>query len=134
MKVLCLAGAWCGDCVNQCPIFERFAEATPKIDLHYFDRDVHADLQMALEICGGNRVPVVVFLSEEGRFCGLYGDRTLAKYRQMSAEQLGPSGPTGIHAPSQDLLDEVTQEWFAEFERVQLMLRLSGHLRRVHGD
>ena len=89
---------------------------------------------MALEICGGNRVPVVVFLSEEGRFCGVYGDRTLSKYRQMAAEQLGPSCPTGIRPPSQDLLDEATQEWFAEFERVQLMLRLSGHLRRVHGD
>ena len=36
MKVLCLAGAWCGDCVNQCPIFERFAETTPKIDIRYF--------------------------------------------------------------------------------------------------
>src|SRR5262245_11512428 len=23
-KVLCLAGAWCGDCVNQCPIFDHF--------------------------------------------------------------------------------------------------------------
>src|SRR5439155_21140958 len=22
MNALCLAGAWCGDCINQCPIFE----------------------------------------------------------------------------------------------------------------
>ena len=28
MNVLCLAGAWCGDCVNQCPIFAHFAAAT----------------------------------------------------------------------------------------------------------
>src|SRR5262249_46954707 len=87
IKMLCLAGAWCGDCVNQCPIFQAFVEAapktagSPKIDLRFFDRDAHPDLQAALQLCGGNRVPVLVFLSEEGRFCGLHGDRTLAKYR-----------------------------------------------------
>ncbi|PHR02180.1 MAG: hypothetical protein COB31_07020 [Erythrobacter sp.] len=25
MKVLCIAGAWCGDCVDQCPILWQFA-------------------------------------------------------------------------------------------------------------
>jgi len=33
MPVLCLAGAWCGDCVNQCPIFEHFAAAAPVIQV-----------------------------------------------------------------------------------------------------
>ena len=28
----------------------------------------------------------------------------------------------------------VTEEWLAEFERIQLMLRLSGRLRQKHGD
>src|SRR4051812_37581122 len=27
MPVLCLAGAWCGDCINQCPAFDHFARA-----------------------------------------------------------------------------------------------------------
>ncbi len=61
MKVGCLAGTWCGDCVNQCPIFERFAEATPTLDIRYFDRDAHPDLASELKICGGARVPTVVF-------------------------------------------------------------------------
>ena len=39
MPTLVLAGAWCGDCVNQCPIFARFAEASPAIDLRFLDRD-----------------------------------------------------------------------------------------------
>ena len=30
-NVLVLAGAWCGDCAAQCPIFERFAEAAPVV-------------------------------------------------------------------------------------------------------
>src|SRR5262245_12403599 len=71
MKVLCLGGAWCGDCVNQCPIFQRFAEAAPKLAIRYFDRDVNGDLNEALKICGGSRVPVLVFLSEDDHFCGI---------------------------------------------------------------
>lgn len=134
MKVLCLAGAWCGDCVNQCPIFQRFVEAAPKIDARYFDRDVHTNLAAELKICGGNRVPVLVFLSEDNQFVGLYGDRTLAKYQKLAVDQLGSSCPTGIAPPQQELLDAVTQDWLNEFERVQLVLRLSTRLRQLHGD
>ena len=39
MPVLVLSGAWCGDCVNQCPIFARFAPLSPAIDLRFLDRD-----------------------------------------------------------------------------------------------
>jgi hypothetical protein len=134
LKMLCLAGAWCGDCVNQCPIFQRFAEAASQLEIRYFDRDQHADLQVSLKICGGNRVPVLVFLSEDDQFLGLYGDRTLAKYRQMAVDQLGAACPTGIMPPQQALLDAVVQEWLNEFERVQLLLRLSTRLRQRHGD
>src|SRR5262245_43954835 len=49
-NVLVLAGAWCGDCANQCPIFERFAEATPRLTVRYLDRDAHADAQRELQI------------------------------------------------------------------------------------
>src|SRR5688572_8584254 len=45
MPVLVLAGAWCGDCINQCPIYERFAAANPVIQTRYLDRDEHADVQ-----------------------------------------------------------------------------------------
>jgi hypothetical protein len=38
MNILCLAGAWCGDCVNACPIFQRFAEACPQITLRFVNR------------------------------------------------------------------------------------------------
>jgi hypothetical protein len=134
MNVLCLTGAWCGDCVNQCPIFQRFAEATDKIDLRFLDRDEHADVQTELSLCGGNRVPVVVFLSEDFTECGRHGDRTLSRYRDMAAAQLGPSCPTGIGAPDPNLLAAVTGDWLNEFERVQLMLRLSARLRGRHGD
>ena len=134
MNVLCLAGAWCGDCINQCPIFEHFAAAAPVIRVRYLDRDDHADLQRELQINGGNRVPVVVFLSEDGFEVARYGERTLSKYRQMARDQVGASCPTGINTPGDSLLTQVTQDWLDEFERVHWLLRLSPRLRQLHGD
>jgi hypothetical protein len=134
MNVLCLAGAWCGDCINQCPIFEHFAAAAPVIRVRYLDRDEHADVQRELQINGGNRVPVVVFLSEDGYEVGRYGERTLSKYRQMIRDQVGDMCSTGIAIPGDTLLIQVTQDWLNEFERVQWLLRLSPRLRQRHGD
>jgi hypothetical protein len=134
MNVLCLAGAWCGDCINQCPIFEHFAAAAPVIQVRYLDRDEHADVQAELQINAGNRVPVVVFLSEDGYEVARYGERTLSKYRQMMRDQAGDSCPTGLVLPGDPLLVQVTQDWLNEFERVQWLLRLSPRLRQRHGD
>ena len=131
MKVLVVTGAWCGDCVNQCPIFDHFAEANEKIRIRYFDRDDHADLATELSTCGGQRVPTVLFLSEDNHVCGRYGDRTLSKYRQMASTLTGAACATGF---GDTLLDAVTQEWLDEFERIQWMLRTSGRLRELHGD
>jgi len=135
MNVLCLAGAWCGDCVDQCPIFRRFAEAGPRIELRFLDRDAHPDVQRELSLCGGNRVPVVVFLSEDFAECGRYGDRTLSRYRELAGTLMGAACPTGIaSAAPADLLSAVTADWLVEFERIQLMLRLSPRLRERYGD
>jgi Thioredoxin len=134
MNVLCLAGAWCGDCINQCPIFEHFGHASPTIQVRYLDRDDHADVQRALKINGGDRVPVCVFFSEDGYEAARHGERTLSKYRQMIHDQTGASCPTGIVVPGDTLLQHVTQDWLNEFERVQWLLRLSPRLRQLHGD
>ena len=134
MKVLCLAGTWCGDCVNQCPMFDHFERASSRITIRYFDRDAHADLAAELRVCGGARVPVVVFLSEDDFEVARFGDRTLSKYRQMAADQLGTACPSGLGAPPQSLTDAVVQDWLDIFERAQLILRTSARLREKHGD
>lgn len=132
MNVLCLAGAWCGDCVGQCPILEHFARVCPKIHMRFVDRDADAELAAELRVCGGGRVPVVVFLSEDFAECGRYGDRTLSRYRAMAEEQLGAACSTGI--ASAEALAQTADDWLREFERTQLMLRLSPRLRERHGD
>ena len=65
MPVICLTGAWCGDCINQCPVFDHFAQASPAIELRFLDRDALPAVREQLMINGGARVPVVVFLSED---------------------------------------------------------------------
>ncbi|HOJ73383.1 MAG TPA: thioredoxin family protein [Phycisphaerae bacterium] len=134
MNVFCLSGVWCGDCVNQCPILQRLAEANPLIDLRFFDRDEDTALRSELSINGGQRVPVVVFLSEDFYECGRYGDRTLSTYRRMAANSLGAACPTGIVPAESDSMAAVVAEWLAEFERIQLILRLSARLRSKYGD
>lgn len=134
MPVICLAAAWCGDCVNQCPAFDLFAQASARIDLRFVDRDANPDLRDLLAINGGQRIPVVVFLSEDWFEVARYGERTVSIYRRMAAEQLGPACPTGLVPPSEAAITTLTAEWLAEFERAQLILRLSPRLRSLHGD
>lgn len=134
MHVLCLAGAWCGDCANQCPIFERFAVQQPLIQVRYLDRDEHADVQRILQVNGGNRVPVLVFFSEDGFEVSRYGERTLSKYRQLIRDEFSDLRKVVSPEPPEPLLTQVTSNWLDEFERVQWLLRLSPRLRQKHRD
>ncbi|WP_435011522.1 thioredoxin family protein [Tundrisphaera lichenicola] len=134
MPVLVLAGTWCGDCVNQCPIFRRFAEQSPAIDLRFLDRDARPEVSDALSINGGHRVPVALFLSEDFQEVARYGERTLSTYRRLAADQLGPACPTGLVPPTDDATRLAASEWLGEFERAQLILRLSPRLRARHDD
>jgi thiol-disulfide isomerase/thioredoxin len=135
MPTLVLAGAWCGDCVNQCPIFDHFARASNgAIDVRFLDRDANPAVADALAINGGRRVPVVLILSEDFYEVARLGDRTLSAYRRKAAEQLGSSCPTGLVPPDDQVLAVVVQEWLDHFERAQLLLRLSARLREKHGD
>ena len=134
MPVLVLAGTWCGDCVNQCPIFAHFAAAAPAIDVRFLDRDAIPAIAAHLKVCGGQRVPVAAFFSEDFTPILFYGDRTLSAYRAAAEAQFGTSCPSGLLPPETDALAAATADWLAEFERVQLILRLSGRLRQIHGD
>jgi len=134
MPVLVLAGAWCGDCVNQCPIFERFAAASTAIDLRLLDRDALPAIAAHLKVCGGQRVPVAAFFSEDFTPVVFYGDRTLSAYRAAAAAQLGESCATGAVPPPADAIAAVVADWLDQFERVHHILRLSARLRQKHGD
>lgn len=135
MNVIALSGIWCGDCVRQGPMFQKIAEASNgKISLKWCDRDEHMDLQEQVTVNGGQRVPAVIFAAEDFEPVGWYGDKPLARYRIQAAQLQGAGCPLpGAPIPDDDLAAEL-QDWADQFERVQLLLRLSGRLRKKHGD
>lgn len=134
MNVVCVSGIWCGDCVQQGPLLQRIAEASDCIDLRWVDRDEHMDLTSLFPINAGLRVPVVHFMAEDFEPVSTAGDRSLTRYRAMAAKQLAAACPLpGAPVPDEELLGTL-QDWLNEFERVQLLLRLSGRLRQIHGD
>lgn len=133
--VLVISGIWCGDCVAQCPMLTLIGSANPTVlVVKYVDRDAHKDLADRYKLNGGHRVPTVLFLAEDFELCGIMGDRTLSRYRAIAARQSGASCPVGIVPPGDDELAATVQDWVNEFERVQLMLRVSPRLRQRHGD
>lgn len=134
MKVLCFSGAWCGDCVEHCPIFQTFAQHCPQIELRFIDRDTDAQLKSELTICGAARVPQTILLSEDMEFVARLGDRPLSKYRELAAKISGAACSTGMILAGDPLRAEIIQDWLNDFERAQLTLRTSPKLRQRHGD
>lgn len=135
MKILVSSGVWCGDCVQQIPLLQKIAEASSgTVDLRIVDRDQHADLAEQIQICGGMRVPVAIFMAEDFEMVSLFGDRTLTRYRAIAAKQLGAAcAIPGAPVPDDELAGTL-QDWLDEVERVHLLLRLSTRLRQRHND
>ena len=134
MRVLGVSGIWCGDCVQQGPLIQRIADASDCVDLRWVERDEHKDLAEQIQINAGMRVPVLLFMAEDYEPVSVYGDRTLTRYRAMAAKQLAAACPLPGAPVPEDELRGTLQDWLDEFERVHLLLRLSGRLREMHGD
>jgi thiol-disulfide isomerase/thioredoxin len=140
VNVLVISGVWCGDCVQQCPMLDHLASIKPArgdgpgVDLRFVDRDEHKDLSDAVMICGGNRVPTVIFLNEDMEFIGLSTDKSISRLRALAARQLGPSCPVpGAPVPA-DEIAATLQDWCTDLEKAHLLARLSAKLRQKHGD
>jgi len=136
MHVLCVTGAWCGDCALQGAAMARIAESNPKaIHPRFLPRDDRfAELIVPNRINGGFRVPLTWFMAEDFEPVARFGDRTLSRYRSMARKGLPPEEAVLIPPPPDDPVREVLNEVLDEFERVQLLLRLSPRLRQLHGD
>lgn len=135
VHALAVSGVWCGDCVQQLPLLARFEQATPEMfQPRFLDRDANLDLAEQLKICGGLRVPVVIYMNEDFDFLSLFGDRSISRYRALAARQLGASCPLPGAAVDADERRATCRDWLNELERVQLICRLSPKLRARHGD
>ena len=115
-------------------MLDMIGSAAPVLDIRFIDNQANARLCDELRIHGAARVPVAVFLSEDFFEVGRFGDRQLAAYRRKARTELGEACDAGIVPPSPEELAEELAEWFACFEREQLLLRVSPFLRRRHND
>ena len=134
IRVLVVSGIWCGDCSSQGPMLEAIGKGTSKIELRWLDRDRAVELSDKLTINAGNRVPTVLFLAEDYEPVSILGDRTLSRYRAIASRQLGAACELPSATIPEEEFKNTLQEWLNEFERVQLLLRLSTRLRQKHGD
>lgn len=133
MKVLTLTGTWCGDCALQGAAMQRIAEANECIDLRYILRtEEHAELIVPSQINAGFRVPVTWFMAEDFEPLSRIGDRPLSRYRSMARKALGDAAIAA--PPAADPVRTVLQEMLDEFERTQLLLRLSPRWKEKYGD
>jgi len=135
INALCVSGTWCGDCVQQCPMFDAIARGNPeRIDVRFVDRDEYPDLADGIRICSGQRVPVLLLLNEDFDFVAFAGDRPLSRYRALAGKMLGAACPLPGGPVPADEIAATLADWLNEFERVALLLRLSGKLRQRHQD
>ncbi len=135
VHILVSSGTWCGDCVQQVPMLDHIARVNAEsLRLRIVDRDRHAELAEQIRICGGLRVPTVLFLNEDFEFVGLSGDQVLARFRAKARAKLGASCPLpGAPVPA-DEIAATFQGWLDEVERAHLLCRLSPKLRERHAD
>lgn len=134
MPVIILSGIWCGDCSRQGPILRAIEKASSVIELKFVESKTNPDLQNELRICGAERVPVLVALSEEFFEVQRFGDKHLSIYQRKMRTELGDACDAGIVLPDADEFAIEINEWVKFFERVQLLLRLAPGLRRKWGD
>ena len=80
-------------------------------------------------------MPITFFMAEDFEPVARFGDRTLSRYRSMARKALPECGACVVLAePPADPVRAVLQEVLDEFERTQLLLRLSPRLREKHAD
>jgi hypothetical protein len=115
-------------------MLDLIGSTSPQLDIRFIDNQAIPQVRDELRIHGASRVPVVVFLSEDFFEVGRFGDRQLAAYRRKARTELGDACDSGIVAPPSGELAEEVAQWFQNFERQQLLLRLSPFLRRRHND
>lgn len=135
LHVLTISGTWCGDCAQQCPMYDHIARATRGVvELRFVDREAHRELSDRVKICGGNRVPTTLFLNEDFEFCGLASDKAISRLRAMAAKALGASCPVPGAGLAADEAAATLADWVTQFEWMHLLVRMSPKLREKHGD
>jgi len=75
VSVLALSESWCGDCVENVPVFAKVAHEYPFLDLLILPRDTNLDIMDRYLTDGKRTIPVFVFFDESGEEFGRFVER-----------------------------------------------------------
>lgn len=85
VTVLALSESWCGDCVENLPVFAKVASQYPFLDLLIFPRDLNLDIMDEYLTDGKKTIPIFVFFDESGGEFGRFVERPPAAHAFMDA-------------------------------------------------
>ncbi len=80
--LLVIAADWCGDCQRNLPIIELISRASDFLNLRILKKEDHLDL--LLKSNGGEKIPYVMFYSQDGYFISNWIERSYKAYKFIS--------------------------------------------------
>ncbi|HHY44883.1 MAG TPA: thioredoxin family protein [Firmicutes bacterium] len=83
VSVLALSESWCGDCVENVPVFAKVAQEYPFLELLIVPRDTNMDIMDRYLTNGKPTIPVFVFFDESGEEFGRFVERPPGAHKFM---------------------------------------------------
>lgn len=77
--LLAVVADWCGDCQRNVPILEHICQSSDFLELKLLKKEDNMDL--LLKINGGEKIPYVMFYSQDGYFSGNWIERSYDSYK-----------------------------------------------------
>lgn len=115
VTVLALSEPWCGDCVENLPVFAKVASLYPFLRLAIFPRDLNLDIMDRYLTEGKRTIPVFVFFDDSGAEIGRFIER--------------PPGAHAFMAEARKNLESLSQD-----EQKRGMYQARADLRRVYRE
>ncbi|MFQ5890251.1 MAG: thioredoxin family protein [Gemmatimonadota bacterium] len=95
VRLLVIAEDWCGDAANTVPLFVRFSEAVPGLELRIVKRDEHPELMDRHLTNGSRSIPIVIALDASDEPMAVWGPRPAELQKFVIGEKQAGSRPTG---------------------------------------
>ena len=80
--ILAIVADWCGDCRRNVPILEHISKASEFVELRLLKKEEHLELIMPSN--GGEKIPYVMFYSQDGFLISNWIERSYQSYKIIS--------------------------------------------------
>lgn len=80
--ILAVVADWCGDCHRGAPVLEHINQASEFLDLKFLKKEDNLDL--ILPTNGSEKIPYVMFYSQDGFISGNWAERSYDLYKMIT--------------------------------------------------